>query len=260
MATYFISDLHLSQNRPEASALFLKFLTTEAKNAEALYILGDLFESWIGDDNFNAHDEKVLEGLSDFTKSGIPLYFMHGNRDFLIGQQFVEKTHCTLLADPTVIQLYQDRVLLTHGDLLCTFDKNYQRFRKFVRHPLVQKCFLKLPLHWRRSIATQLREKSNEHFKHENAKAAEQSVSLPSLSSEDKKAKNTLWDVVLNTVYKFLREHQAYILIHGHTHKPEIQHFILDDHKALRIVLGEWKDKGCILAYSPGSTEFKIFS
>lgn len=259
MVTYFISDLHLSEKRPDTSALFLKFLSSEAKNADALYILGDLFESWIGDDNLNAHDEKIIEGLAEFSQTGIPLYFMHGNRDFLIGQQFVEKTRCTLLPDPTVVQIYQDKVLLTHGDLLCTFDKSYQRFRKLVRHPLTQKWFLKLPLNWRRTIANMLRMQSTEHFKRENDKLQKPHPSLVNALNENKNAKNYLWDVVLNTVYKFLRENQATILIHGHTHTPGMHDFILDDHKALRIVLGEWKTAGCVLAYSPQGPAFKTF-
>jgi UDP-2,3-diacylglucosamine hydrolase len=253
MVTYFISDLHLSPQRPETSTLFLKFLATEARNAQALYILGDLFESWVGDDNFNIHDQKIIEGLAEFAKSGILLYFMHGNRDFLIGQKFAERACYILLPDPTVIELYQNKILLTHGDQLCTFDKAYQRFRWFVQHPVTKKFFLKLPLRLRQAIARALRAQSSKRFQALQPQAATE-------LHHATKQMTYKWDVALNTVYKFLREHQAYILIHGHTHKPGIHHFILDNHKALRIVLGEWGMQGNVLAYSPSGPEFKIIS
>ncbi len=275
MVTYFISDLHLSAKRPATSALFLKFLALEAKNADALYILGDLFESWVGDDNHNTHDEEIIEGLAKLARSGIPLYFMHGNRDFLIGDQFVARTHCTLLPDPSVVHLYQKKILLTHGDQLCTLDKKYQRFRRIVRHPFSQKFFLKLPLGLRRTIAKILRTKSSEHLQTiKNGRRAvfntpqdvpvgrapgwRESQSQPERQKIHQRMIYT-WDVVLDTIYKFLREHQVYTLIHGHTHKPGLHHFILDNHKAVRIVLGEWDNHGSVLVYSPTSTEFKTF-
>lgn len=242
MATYFISDLHLSASKPHLSEIFLKFLSNDAKKADALYILGDLFETWLGDDNRDPHDVRIIEALAEFSETGIPLYFMHGNRDFLIGERFTVESHCQLLQDPVIVQLYNNRVLLTHGDLLCTLDQKYQRFRKFVRHPLIKKLFLSYPLSWRRSIANFLR-----------TKAASRNIPPPPPSNGgDRK-----WDVTSEAVYDMLREHKSFILIHGHTHKPGIHDFILDNQPAKRIVLGDWGDAGSVLIYSPENLELK---
>jgi len=242
MVTYFISDLHLSALRPETSALFLKFLVTEGRNADALYILGDFFEAWIGDDNHNPHDDHIIDAIAELTHHGVPVYFMHGNRDFLIGDQFIEQSNCILLSDPTVIKLYQNQILLTHGDQLCTLDKKYQRFRQFVRHPSVQRFYLSLPLTLRRKIASTLRQRSIERF-----------------NKQKDKTNMYFWDVVLSSVYQLLRKHETYTLIHGHTHKPGIHDFILDETPARRIVLGEWDGSGSVLAYSPDGVELKTF-
>lgn len=240
MATYFISDLHLSSEHPHITKLFLKFLTTEAKEAEALYILGDLFAVWIGDDNPDPYFSLISEALANLNALGIPVYFMHGNRDFLIGKQFLEKSRSILLQDPSVIQLYNEPVLLTHGDLLCTLDTRYQRFRKLVRHPLIQKLFLSLPFSWRQRIAKAIRTQSSQRNK--------------------KQVETRYGDVALNTVYQFLRDHNTSILIHGHTHKAKIHHFDLDTKPAKRIVLGEWDTEGCALVYSPETAMLKPLS
>ncbi|HXH55145.1 MAG TPA: UDP-2,3-diacylglucosamine diphosphatase [Gammaproteobacteria bacterium] len=237
MATYFISDLHLSATKPHLSSLFLKFLNGDAKKADALYILGDLFEAWIGDDNLDIHDMGIINALAEFSESGIPLYFMHGNRDFLIGEQFAVDSHCILLPDPVVVDLYNTPILLTHGDLLCTLDHAYQRFRKFIRHSLVTKLLLSFPLSWRKKISSFLRKKSTRY--------------TPSKEEDHK------WDVTLEAVYQTLREHKSLTLIHGHTHKPGIHHFILDNQPAKRIVLGDWNETGSVLIYSPENIELK---
>jgi UDP-2,3-diacylglucosamine hydrolase len=168
---------------------------------------------------------------------------MHGNRDFLLGQAFAKKSGCTLLADPTVIQLYQDKILLTHGDQLCTLDTQYQRFRKFVQHPLTRRIFLSLPIFIRRKIATLLRTKSSER------------QSMP-----QNKQYLEHWDVVSETVNKMLREHQCLTLIHGHTHKAGIHEFILDNQPANRIVLGDWDDTGNVLIYNNNAISFKLLT
>lgn len=233
MATYFISDLHLSSQRADITALFLRFLATDAKKAAALYILGDLFETWIGDDTQNPHDLNVMEALANLHQAGVPVYFMHGNRDFLIGKVFAKKSQCILLPDPTVIHLHNHPVLLTHGDLLCTLDLNYQQFRRFVRHPFVQKLFLSLPLFLRQKIADFLRHHAGATLKHASD------------------LMSPLWDVSVNTVNEFLRYHHTTIIIHGHTHKAKIHEFLLDNHPAKRIVLGDWDKTGSALLYFP---------
>ncbi len=244
MTTYFISDLHLSANRPELTQLFLKFLADDLKNADALYILGDLFEMWIGDDNTDPHNQQVMDALAHCSQSGIPLYFMHGNRDFLIGNTFAQKTQCVLLKDPSVVLIQNEPVLLTHGDLLCTLDTRYQRFRRFVRQPWVQVLFLKLPLSWRQKIAKRLRQHSSRPKMLGGAETI-------------KKTEPRHWDVALNTVFEFLRTHQTTTLIHGHTHKPKIHEFLLDNHPAKRIVLGDWGKTGSVLCFSTNEIALK---
>ncbi len=231
MTVLFISDLHLCAKRPKTSELFLNFLETEASKAEALYILGDFFDVWVGDDNQDSHDANIITALAKLTQQGVPVYFMQGNRDFLIGNNFIQAINGHLLTDPMVLFLNQEPILLTHGDELCTLDKKYQLFRKIVRHPTVIKIFLKLPLTWRRAIAQFLRSRSSRRP-----------------PSHDKNPRH--WDVAQSAVYHLMRENKAYTLIHGHTHQPNIHEFMLDGHTAKRIVLGDWGDRGSVLAYS----------
>jgi UDP-2,3-diacylglucosamine hydrolase len=246
MATYFISDLHLSANEPQISELFLKFLEEEAKKADALYILGDFFARWIGDDNTDPHDQRITQALANFSETHhqIPIYIMHGNRDFLLGERFIQNSQCILLPDPTVIELYGDTVVLTHGDQLCTLDTSYQRFRRFVRHPWTKKFFLRLPLLIRSKIAQLLSRKASGH-------------PIP-----QKKPQNfdRRWDVSTDAVYALLRRYKATGLIHGHTHKPNIHHFILDERPTIRAVLGDWGTTAKILVYSPHSVSLKCIS
>ncbi len=248
MATYFISDLHLSANKPQLSTLFLKFLKEKAEQADALYILGDLFEAWIGDDNTDTHDLNIMNALAEFSDSGVPLYFIHGNRDFLIGERFSVASHCQLLPDPVVVELYNTRVVLTHGDLLCTLDHKYQRFRKFVRHPFMKNLFLDFPLSWRKKISSFLRHQSSRR----NIPPIKGRAYNVALQKEHRQ-----WDVTSEAVYQMLREHKSLTLIHGHTHKPGIHDFILDNQPAKRIVLGDWGETGNVLIYSPESIELK---
>ena len=231
MSTIFISDLHLHPCRPEITESFLSFLAGTARDADALYILGDLFEAWIGDDAPDADQSRITDALRQFTGSGPPCYFAHGNRDFLIGQRFSQHSGVTLLAESTVIELYGDKILLLHGDTLCTDDHRYQRFRRFVRNPSVHKIYFALPVSVRRAIVGGIRKSS-----------AQTKVLKP----------DDIMDVNQSTVESKMRASGVYRLIHGHTHRPAVHEFTLDDRPASRIVLGDWYAQGSFLEYGPG--------
>ena len=230
-ATLFISDLHLSDERPEITALFSHFLQTDAARAEALYILGDLFEVWLGDDAVLPAYRPVMEGIRALTDSGVPVYLMHGNRDFLIGEDFVRQTGCRLLPDPALIDLDGNRTLLMHGDTLCTDDVEYQRFRSQVRNPDTRREFLARPIDERIAVAKYYRRESRER----SSRKAEE-----------------IMDVNQSAVMDVMREHGVYRLIHGHTHRPAVHSFTLDSHAAQRIVLGDWYEQGSILRCGGG--------
>lgn len=235
MITYFISDLHLHYSRPKITEQFLNFLRNEAKESEALYILGDFFEVWIGHDACNAHDLAILDALAEFNKNGIALYFIHGNRDFLIEKQFAEYTGCRLLSDPTVVEIYNHRILLSHGDQLCTLDTGYQRFRRWVRMPFIQSLFLGLPSLLRKKIASKIRSKSSRN----------KINYAPTVSN---RPLNPKYDVTEEAVCRWLRQFNANTLLHGHTHRSGIHEFLLDEKPAKRVVLGEWKEGESIIA------------
>ncbi len=244
MKTLFISDIHLSASNPELSNLFFAFLEKNhpahqpEESVDALYILGDLFEVWMGDDTSDVYDKTIMQHLRDYTTQGIPVYFMRGNRDFLIAKGFAEKTQCTLLQDPTCIELYGKRLLLMHGDLLCTLDTKYQWFRKIARSGLLSCLFLSLPFAWRRALVGRIR----------------------ALSSSHKKPKNpAIYDAVPSAIKAQLRAHQSQILIHGHTHKPGIETFSLDGQAAKRIVLGDWGKTGSVLKMDPSGMHLETF-
>ena len=226
MTTLFISDLHLDPSRPHITALFREFLRGEARDAEALYILGDLFEAWIGDDDPEPHHAGVITDLHALAASGVPLYFMHGNRDFLIGGEFARRAGCTLLPDPTLIDLYGTPALLLHGDTLCTDDLAYQEFRRMVRDPVWQREFLAQPLAARQAFA-------------ERARAASQ--------SETRQKAETIMDVNADAVTAVMREYRTPLMIHGHTHRPAVHDFAVDEQPATRIVLGDWYEQGSVL-------------
>jgi len=237
MAVYFISDLHLHASRPHTSEIFLKFLAGDAQASDALYILGDLFEAWVGHENLDEHDSNIISALATLSRQR-PVYFMSGNRDFLLSKTLIEEMGCHFLMDPTVITLYGSPVILTHGDKLCTLDKSYQRFRSVVQHPLVKKWFLKLPYTLRTSIAKALRS-NREH-----------TYLKPTIIPRH-------WDVALSDVYQLMRTNEAYTLIHGHTHLPGIHEFRLDNHPAKRITLGDWGVTGSALVATENSLELK---
>ncbi len=237
MSTYFISDLHLSSQHPERAERFLRFLEGPVLEADALYILGDLFDRWVGDDDQHPHHEQIIAALYHLYEQSLPVYFMHGNRDFLIGSDFILRSGCVLLEDPSVITLYGTQVLLSHGDRLCTRDTKYQGFKKFVRHPWTRSLFLKCPLSVRHKIARLLR-----------AQSSRDAATLPTGTRQP------YWDVALEAVYADLRQHQCHTLIHGHTHLAQIHDFILDEQPAKRIVLGAWDQTPIILIYSDDGT------
>ena len=226
MTTLFISDLHLDESRPEIVDLFERFLQTEARGADALYILGDLFESWIGDDDDSPLAERVARALRALSESGVPIYFMRGNRDFVLGRDFARKAGMTILDDPTIIQLNGEPVLLMHGDTLCTDDVDYQKFRRIMHNRWFQRVALALPLSIRRRIAGRLRGQSQKHV----ARKAE-----------------TIMDVNQAAVEAAMRTHGVRLLIHGHTHRPATHRFDMDGQTAERVVLGDWYDQKSVL-------------
>ncbi|MGA7802826.1 MAG: UDP-2,3-diacylglucosamine diphosphatase [Gammaproteobacteria bacterium] len=229
-ATAFISDLHLDPGRPAITGLFLDFLAGPARSCQTLYILGDLFEAWVGDDDQSPTLQPVLDGLHACTAAGLPVFVMTGNRDFLIGDGFAARTGCRLLSDPTIIDLYGEPTLLMHGDTLCTDDREYQQFRQLVRDPAWQREFLAKPLDERRRMAAGLRETSRQRIAHKPAQ---------------------IMDVNGNAVLSALREHGVRRLIHGHTHRPATHEFDLDGAAATRIVLGDWYEQGSVLWCDP---------
>ena len=228
MTTLFISDLHLDASRPEITRLFLEFLGREARSAERLYILGDFFEAWIGDDDDDPHHAEVLRGLQQLTRTGVPVDLMHGNRDFLIGADFAHRTGVRLLADPTVVDLYGSPTLLMHGDTLCTDDKEYQMVRRMLRDPGWQKDYLAKSLTERRAIAAHAREQSKLH----TAAKAEY-----------------IMDVNQKAVEEALQRHGVDRLIHGHTHRPAVHRFKSDGKDKERVVLGDWYEQSSLLRW-----------
>ncbi len=226
MATLFISDLHLSADRPDITALFIHFLKHEARQAEALYILGDLFEAWLGDDMVLPEYTEAIASMKALSDSGVPVYIMHGNRDFLLGETFTEMSGTTLLDDPTVINLYGHATLLLHGDTLCTDDVRYQQFRAMVRDPAWQQEILSHSPAERLALAKQYRELSQ---------------------TETGNKAEDIMDVNQQAVEQTMQEKAIYRMIHGHTHRPAIHEFAIDNQSAQRIVLGDWYEQGSVL-------------
>ena len=240
MKTLFISDLHLSELRPDLTAAFIHFLEQEAPSAEALYILGDLFEFWIGDDERSPLQLQVAEALAALNRRGTALYFIHGNRDFMIGKAFARASGMTLLPSVHPLALYGRQVVLLHGDLLCTLDEKYQRFRRITAIGWLRWLFLRLPLSKRLEIAGRMRQ-------------GKQGKSL------------MLMDVTPEAVQALLEEHDASVMIHGHTHKPAVHplDFAIQDRvsgltqRAERIVLGDWDRSLSVLEASPDGLRLK---
>jgi len=224
----FASDLHLDPARPEITRQFTEFLAGPARDAQALYLLGDLFEAWLGDDAPDPVGETVAGALARLSEAGTAVFVMQGNRDFLLGEQFCRRSGARFLPDPVVLTVGTRRVLVTHGDALCTGDAAYQRLRSLVRDPAVQRAFLALPLERRRALAAEARAGSRAHLA---------------------QADEYITDVSQDAVERVMREAGVDTLLHGHTHRPAIHRFTVDGRDCTRIVLGDWHRAGSVLRW-----------
>lgn len=213
--SYIIADLHLNESRPETTILFKKFLNRISLTDNALFILGDFFDYWVGDDVLTSMQKDIIQSLTKAHNNGLQIYFMHGNRDFLIGNIFEKTTKVILIKDPYLLKLRHKKILLMHGDLLCTNDKSYQIFRKFVRNTLIKKLYLSLPALTRQKIAQKIR-----------------------LKSKQKNEKYKIIDVTSKGIQQYLGKKK--LLIHGHTHLLDIHY----EKTYTRYVLGDWFDSG----------------
>lgn len=231
MTTLFISDLHLEESRPDITDAFMTFLDEKARGVEKLYILGDFFEAWIGDDERTPLQEQVAHALRALSETGTELFLMHGNRDFLIGEAFCNRIGATLLDDPTVVDLYGTPSLLMHGDSLCTADVEYQKFRANMRNPQWQQMILQRPLAERQLMARQLRD-----------------ISM----AKNKGKEESIMDVTPDEVVKAMDAHGVQRLIHGHTHRPAVHELEAGGKPAKRIVLGDWDKNVWWLEVKPG--------
>ncbi|MBS0396945.1 MAG: UDP-2,3-diacylglucosamine diphosphatase [Proteobacteria bacterium] len=228
MAALVVSDVHLDAARPEIAAQFRAFLAGPARAAEALYVLGDLFEVWIGDDDPDPHKRAVIADLRALADAGVALYFLHGNRDFLLGRRFCEETRGTLLTDPTVVERDGRRALVTHGDALCTDDAPYQRLRALVRDQGWQAQFLALSVAQRQALAREARAGSQAHTQAQPA---------------------MLMDVNPDAVARVFRDAGVDTIIHGHTHRPGVSGVVVDGRDRTRIVTGDWYSQGSCLTW-----------
>jgi len=238
MTTFFIADIHLCAQEPAITAGFLRFLRQEAARADALYILGDLFEAWIGDDDPQPLHTQIAQALNQLHQQGVPCFFIHGNRDFLLGRRFARDSLMTLLPEEKVLELYGRRIVILHGDTLCTDDVAYQKFRKKVHKPLIQKLFLWLPLKWRLAIAAKMRA---------NSKASNSQKEM------------AIMDVNPYAVVRTMQTHGVQWMIHGHTHRPAIHEVMLGETVGHRAVLGAWHQQGSMIKVSADGVELIHF-
>jgi UDP-2,3-diacylglucosamine hydrolase len=237
MTTLFISDLHLESSKPEIGRQFLAFLEGEASEADALYILGDLFESWVGDDDPNPHYAVMKSGLRRLVNAGVPVFFMHGNRDFMIGAEFAEETGVTILDDPEIIELHGEKVMLSHGDALCIDDKQYQQLRLMTRNPEWQAMMRAKSLTERLVFAENARRQSQEY---------NDSV------GED------IMDVNQDAVVGTFRNRDIDVLLHGHTHRPAVHEIDLKGRTGKRIVLGDWFEQGSVVRWDESGPRLEV--
>lgn len=226
MTIYFVSDLHLKPERPDLTRAFSHFLATTAQDASALYLLGDIFEAWIGDDTPTPGLATVFEHLRQLNEKGCRLYFQHGNRDFLVGKTWLDSVGAELLPEQQIVALPVGDALIMHGDQLCTDDTEYMQFRTMVRDPQWQQAFLNKPLEERLTIARQLRDQSKE-------RTAEKSEYITDVNSK--------------AVACCFNNHNVQLVIHGHTHRPDIHHYTINNKQHTRIVLGDWDTLGWYL-------------
>ncbi|MES2314062.1 MAG: UDP-2,3-diacylglucosamine diphosphatase [Pseudomonadota bacterium] len=237
MSTLFISDLHLDPSRPRITELFENYLASnEVRHADALYILGDLVEAWLGDDDDAELPQRIAAATRAVRDAGVPVYFMVGNRDFLLGQAFAERAGMSLLDDGTVHEIQGCPTLLMHGDVLCTDDVAYQAVRRQVRNPEWQKQILSMPLEARRTFAAKAREDSKAHTG---------------------STMESIMDVNGDAVAQAMRKAGVTRLIHGHTHRPAVHAFMLDGKAAERIVLGDWYEQGSVLRVGDDGAELR---
>jgi len=221
-----ISDLHLEEERPDITRAFLDFLAGRARSAQALYILGDFFEVWIGDDAMSPFQHSICAALRTLSDSGTQVFLMHGNRDFLLGRAFCKAAGATLLQDPSVVRMNDEPVLLMHGDSLCTRDEAYMRLRRYLRNPITLFILRHLPLRSRHQLARKLRSESR---------------------AQTRMKANDIVDVTPQEVVRVMQQHGVHTLIHGHTHRPAIHKLQLGAQAAKRIVLGDWDRQGWAL-------------
>ena len=234
MTTLFISDLHLDFTRPAITQLFVDFVREQAASADALYILGDLFEAWVGDDDPSGVGSAVATALADLVDGGVPVYFIRGNRDFLVGQDYARRGRFRILPDPAVVVLYGRPTLLLHGDLLCTDDTAYQAFRTQTRNPAWRAQFLSQPLGARLAFAAQARAASQAH----QAKLRE---------GGNEHRFETVTDVAPEAVEATFIRYGIGTMIHGHTHRPALHSLQIGERDCRRIVLGDWYEQGSVL-------------
>ncbi|XVN15187.1 UDP-2,3-diacylglucosamine diphosphatase [Pseudomonas corrugata] len=221
-----ISDLHLEEERPDITRAFLDLLATRARSAQALYILGDFFEAWIGDDAMTPFQRSICQALRELSDSGTAIFLMHGNRDFMLGQAFCKAAGCTLIKDPSVVQFNDEPVLLMHGDSLCTRDEGYMKLRRWLRNPVTLFILRHLPLGSRQKLARKLRSES---------------------TTQVRMKANDIVDVTPEEIPRIMQHYGVKTLIHGHTHRPAIHKLQLGEHAARRIVLGDWDKQGWAL-------------
>ncbi|KTC37928.1 UDP-2,3-diacylglucosamine hydrolase [Pseudomonas sp. ABAC61] len=233
-----ISDLHLEEQRPDITRAFLDLLGGRARDAEALYILGDFFEVWIGDDAMTPYQRSICQALRELSDSGTQVFLMHGNRDFMLGQAFCKAAGATLLKDPSVVDFYGEPVLLMHGDSLCTRDEAYQRMRRYLRNPLSLWILRHLPLRIRQKLARKLRNESQ---------------------AQTRMKANDIVDVTPEQVPLVMQQQGVSTLVHGHTHRPAIHKLQIGDQAAKRIVLGDWDRQGWALQVDEQGMQLAAF-
>jgi len=221
MPQLFISDLHLDEDAPEITAFFFAFLNKIAPGTKKLFIIGDFFEAWIGDDEQTALQQEVAKQLSALSYAGTEVFLMHGNRDFLIGESYAQQCSATLLTDPTVIDLYGRKALLTHGDSLCIDDKEYMKFRSFARSTAWQQQVLTRPLEDRKKMALQMRQLS---------------------MAKNQGKSQEIMDVNQDEVIRVMQKNSVDLLVHGHTHRPAKHIINANNFKAQRLVMGDWHE------------------
>jgi len=234
-----ISDLHLQEERPDITRAFVDLLDGRARHAEALYILGDFFEAWIGDDAMTPFQTSICQALRALSGSGTQVFLMHGNRDFLLGQAFCKAAGCTLLADPSVVEMGGEPVLLMHGDSLCTRDLAYMKMRRYLRNPLSLWILRHLPLSTRQKLARKLRSESR---------------------AQTRMKANDIVDVTAEEVPRIMQQFGVRTLVHGHTHRPAIHKLVVGDQPARHIVLGDWDRQGWALQVDEQGFQLQPFA